>query len=140
MAAAQAPAIFQIDPEPGAVLDEAAVLATLAPALAEFKRPRRVQILAALPRLGSGKIDKRRLANDRVKTAPAVTWTGEAGRVGRCCAWPTRAIGQITTPFAHKVVAAACDRVDAKALLSPPALRTRDALSGPDRTNPRGTD
>lgn len=67
--------------QPGSALDEAAILAGLAPVLAEFKRPRRVQILAALPRLGSGKIDKRRLAERRDIAAPAAIWTGEAARI-----------------------------------------------------------
>ncbi|WP_238367506.1 AMP-binding protein [Mesobacterium pallidum] len=46
---------------PGAVLDEMQMLDALRGSLAEFKRPRRIHVLEALPRLGSGKINKRGL-------------------------------------------------------------------------------
>lgn len=49
------------DPD-GAGLDEATVLAWLAPRLARFKQPRRVFFATALPRTASGKVQKHRLA------------------------------------------------------------------------------
>ncbi len=49
--------------EPGAQLDEAAVLAALADRLARFKRPRRVLFAAELPRNTMGKVQKNLLRN-----------------------------------------------------------------------------
>lgn len=66
--------------KPGAVLDEAQMLDALRADLAEFKRPRRIHVLETLPRLGSGKINKRGLVTALAgDTAPPRT--GEAAIV-----------------------------------------------------------
>ncbi|MBV1705058.1 MAG: AMP-binding protein, partial [Hyphomicrobiales bacterium] len=46
---------------PGATLDEAAILAAVAPRLAAFKRPKRALIVADLPRNAMGKVQKAEL-------------------------------------------------------------------------------
>ncbi len=50
-----------IAPKPGATLDEATIAATLATGLANFKRPKRITFVEALPRNTMGKIEKARL-------------------------------------------------------------------------------
>lgn len=46
---------------PGAAIDEAAILAAIAPGLARFKQPRRVILTSALPKNAMGKVEKARL-------------------------------------------------------------------------------
>jgi long-chain acyl-CoA synthetase len=50
-----------IEPEPGAVLSSAAVQDFLRSRLANFKVPKEIQFLDALPREATGKIFKRKL-------------------------------------------------------------------------------
>ncbi len=57
---------FVVAADPG--LDEAAVLRALAPRLARFKQPRRVEFVDALPRNAMGKVQKAEL-RERVKDA-----------------------------------------------------------------------
>jgi len=47
--------------EPSCDLDEAAIVATIAPALARFKQPRRVLLTDALPKNAMGKVEKAKL-------------------------------------------------------------------------------
>ena len=47
-----------LQPAPGATLSAETVRAALDGRLARFKRPKKIVILDALPRIGSGKIDK----------------------------------------------------------------------------------
>ena len=51
-----------IQPCPGTVLKEAAVLAALDGRLGRYKLPRRVRFLDLLPRTATGKVDKPMLA------------------------------------------------------------------------------
>ncbi|SMO98613.1 Acyl-CoA synthetase (AMP-forming)/AMP-acid ligase II [Thalassovita litoralis] len=68
----------------GAGLSEAAVLAHLAGELAEFERPRQVRIVAQMPRLGSGKVDRRALAaGDIASPTAAAHLSGTAQTVAR---------------------------------------------------------
>jgi O-succinylbenzoic acid--CoA ligase len=53
---------LMVVPAPGAALEIAAVAAALAPRLARFKRPTLGAVVAALPTIGIGKIDRRRAA------------------------------------------------------------------------------
>ena len=46
---------------PGDAIDEAAILAAIAPGLARFKQPRRVILTPALPKNAMGKVEKARL-------------------------------------------------------------------------------
>ncbi len=50
--------IAAVVPQPGAVLDEAEVIAHLAPLLARYKQPQRVVVWVALPQSGYGKVPK----------------------------------------------------------------------------------
>jgi long-chain acyl-CoA synthetase len=50
-----------VEPQPGATLDVAALRAHLKTSLADYKVPKRIEILKDLPREDSGKIFKRRL-------------------------------------------------------------------------------
>lgn len=69
-------------PAAGKTPVEAEVLEGLAGSLAAFKCPRRVTMLDAMPRLGSGKIDKRTLAEGAEGGGVApIEWTGEAATV-----------------------------------------------------------
>ena len=54
-------------PEPGAVLDEAAVLAGVAGELARFKQPKRVFFVEALPRNTMGKVQKALLREEHAR-------------------------------------------------------------------------
>jgi fatty-acyl-CoA synthase len=65
-------------PRDGATLDPAAVVAHARGALAGYKVPRRVVLLDALPRLGSGKIDRRSLAATLFESAAGRSPTMEA--------------------------------------------------------------
>jgi acyl-CoA synthetase (AMP-forming)/AMP-acid ligase II/acyl carrier protein len=68
----------------GAAAGEAALRAHLAGRLADYKAPRRLLILDALPRLGGGKVDKRALrarAEGRAAPAAAAGPATPAGRV-----------------------------------------------------------
>jgi acyl carrier protein len=67
--------------DPGSGLTEVRILAHLRGQIAEYKLPRRVQMLEALPRLGSGKINKRALMAGRADAAKAPDWQGEAAVV-----------------------------------------------------------
>jgi O-succinylbenzoic acid--CoA ligase len=53
--------VAALEPKTGAVLDEGALFAELGQRLASFKQPRRVCVFDELPRLGSGKLDRRRI-------------------------------------------------------------------------------
>ena len=57
-----------VQPSPGAVLDGAALKAALEGRLARFKRPKKLTVLDALPRIGSGKIDKNTLKTIALET------------------------------------------------------------------------
>jgi malonyl-CoA/methylmalonyl-CoA synthetase len=50
-----------IEPEPGVAFDEGALIAWLRPRLASFKIPKRVNVIAALPRNALGKVEKTKL-------------------------------------------------------------------------------
>ncbi len=54
--------------EPGAALDEAGVIAGVAPALAKFKQPKRVFFVEALPRNAMGKVQKAALRETYAQT------------------------------------------------------------------------
>ena len=62
----------------GAALDPAAVVAHARGALGGYKIPKRVVLLDALPRLGSGKVDRRALAAGVQATAADAPLTAEA--------------------------------------------------------------
>ena len=59
--------VAALEPKPGIALDERALFSELGQRLASFKQPRRVCEFLELPRLGSGKLDRRRI---RAEAAP----------------------------------------------------------------------
>jgi acyl-CoA synthetase (AMP-forming)/AMP-acid ligase II/acyl carrier protein len=69
----------------GAV-EEAALLAHLAQQLADYKCPRRVQVIDAMPRLGAGKVDKQsliKLALPQAQTVQPTAYEGQALQIAQ---------------------------------------------------------
>lgn len=64
----------------GASLSEQDLMAALTAGLAEFKRPRKITIVTELPRLGSGKLDRRRVRAAMDRLPPLEFPTSELGR------------------------------------------------------------